>query len=111
MVFRETREVVGATSFHGPPNDVGMVEIGYEVHPLFRRRGLGTEALIGMWTWAVQHPEVRVLRYTTGCDNTASQAVIRKIGFHHHGVQIDDVDGPEDIFEMTAEEFRLCWLA
>ena len=110
MVLRETREVVGATSFHGPPTTDGTVEIGYEVHPFFRRRGLGTEALIGMWTWAVQQPEVRVLRYTTACDNVASQGVIRKVGFQHRGVQIDELDGPEDIFEMSAEEFRLGWL-
>ena len=111
MVLRDSQEVVGAISFHGPPNTEGVIEIGYEVHPHFRRRGLGTESLMGMWQWAVQHPEVRTLRYATGCNNEASQAVIRKIGFHHRGVQIGEDDGPEDIFEMSADEFRLSWHA
>jgi RimJ/RimL family protein N-acetyltransferase len=39
-------------------------------------------------------------------DNAPSQAIIRKLGFEFRGQQIDEIDGPEDIFELSAEEYR-----
>ncbi|MEV0347819.1 GNAT family N-acetyltransferase [Nonomuraea sp. NPDC050680] len=38
--------VVGHAGFHGPPDEVGMVEIGYAVAPDFRRQGYGRAILI-----------------------------------------------------------------
>jgi hypothetical protein len=37
MVLRETGEAVGYTNFHAPPDERGMVEIGYQVVPARRR--------------------------------------------------------------------------
>lgn len=98
--------MVGSTSFHGPPDDRGMIEIGLGIEEDHQRRGYATEALIGMWAWAVNDPLVRHLRYTVGIDNSASIGVIRKLGFTRVGQQIDDIDGPEDIYEMSSTEFR-----
>ena len=106
MVERETREIVGSTSFHGPPDEQGMMEIGLGVHDQFQRRGYATEALIGMWSWVINQPAVELLRYTVDPNNEASVAVIKKFGFEHVGQQIDLEDGPEDIYEMSANEFR-----
>jgi [ribosomal protein S5]-alanine N-acetyltransferase len=105
MVLRSSREIVGSTSFHNPPNDVGMLEIGLGVHPDFQGRGYAKEALLGMWSWAVEQPGVSVLRYTVSTTNVASTAIITGFGFAHVGVQVDEKDGPEEIFEMTAREF------
>ena len=106
MVERETREIVGSTSFHGPPDEQGMMEIGLGVHINFKRRGYATEALIGMWSWVINQPAVELLRYTVDPNNEASVAVIKKFGFECVGQQIDPEDGPEDIYEMSANEFR-----
>jgi RimJ/RimL family protein N-acetyltransferase len=106
MVLNETREIVGSTSFHGPPNENGMMEIGLGVHPLFHRRGYATEALRGMWLWVIDQPGVSVLRYTVDPLNEASVGVVKKFGFDYIGQQIDDIDGPEDIYEMSAVDFR-----
>jgi ribosomal-protein-alanine N-acetyltransferase len=106
MVEKETREIVGSTSFHGPPDEKGMMEIGLGVHDDFQRRGYATEALIGMWSWVVDQPGVELLRYTVDPNNEASVAVIKKFGFERVGQQIDPEDGPEDIYEMSANEFR-----
>jgi hypothetical protein len=33
-------------------------------------------------------------------------AIINSLGFTHVGQQIDEEDGPEEIFEMSAADFR-----
>ena len=106
MVEKETREIVGSASFHGPPDEAGMMEIGLGVHPNFQQRGYATEALTAMWSWVVNQPDVELLRYTVDPNNEASVAVIKKFGFECVGQQIDPEDGPEDIYELSANEFR-----
>ena len=106
MVEKETREIVGSASFHGPPDEAGMMEIGLGVHPNFQQRGYATEALTAMWSWVINQPGVELLRYTVDPNNEASVAVIKKFGFERVGQQIDPEDGPEDIYEMPANEFR-----
>lgn len=81
-----------------------MVEIGLGVEPSERGRGYAQEMLRGIWV--IDQPGVRTLRYTVSPDNAPSQAIIRRFGFVHRGQQIDDVDGPEDVFELSAEEYR-----
>jgi len=105
MVLRATNEIVGSLSFHGPPDDTGMLEIGLGVHEKFQRHGYGREALTGMWTWACRQEGVKLFRYTVDPNNQPSVALIEAFGFSHVGQQIDDIDGPEDIYEMSAEEF------
>jgi RimJ/RimL family protein N-acetyltransferase len=106
MVEKTSREIVGSISFHGPPDEQGMMEIGLGVHDHFQRRGYATEALTAMWSWVSDQPGVELLRYTVAPDNEASVAVIKKFGFERVGQQIDPEDGPEDIYEMSANEFR-----
>jgi RimJ/RimL family protein N-acetyltransferase len=106
IVEKETQEIVGSTSFHGPPDVQGMMEIGLGIHVNFQRRGYATETLTGMWSWVIDQPGVDLLRYTVAPDNEASVAVIKKFGFERVGQQIDPEDGPEDIYEMSANEFR-----
>ena len=106
MVEKETREIVGSISFHSPPDEQGMMEIGLGVHTDFQRRGYATEALNAMWSWVIDKPGVELLRYTVDPNNEASVAVIKKFGFERVGQQIDPEDGPEDIYEMSANEFR-----
>lgn len=83
-----------------------MVEIGLGVEPSERGRGYAQEMLRGMWGWVIDQPGVRTLRYTVSPDNAPSQAIIRRFDFVHCGQQVDDVDGPEDVFELSAEEYR-----
>lgn len=106
-VLRDEAIIVGSAGFHLRPDEAGMIEIGVEVVPEHRGHGLATEILHGMWRWVIDQPGVRILRYTVSPDNAPSQHIIRSLGFAHVGVQIDEVDGPEDIFEMPAETYRV----
>ncbi len=105
IVLRDVGEIIGSSGFHSGPDIEGMIEIGLGIEPEFRGYGYAQEALRGMWDWVVGDPLVRTLRYTVTPDNTPSQAIIKKFGFHSVGVQIDEEDGPEDIFEMTRDEY------
>ncbi len=105
IVHRELKVIIGSVSFHGRPDDNGMIEIGLGVEEEFRNQGLASEALLGMWHWVCTQPDVHVLRYTVSPDNAPSQKIISNFGFTHVGVQIDDIDGLEDIYEMSVPQF------
>jgi RimJ/RimL family protein N-acetyltransferase len=52
---------------------------------------------------------VKTLRYTVSPENLPSIAVIKYFGFDFKGQQIDEEDGPEDIYEMDREAFLKKW--
>jgi len=106
IVLKENREIIGSTSFHGVPDDNGMIEIGLGIEPEFHNQGLAKEALMAMWTWALDQPGVKSFRYTVSPDNAPSIKVIEYFAFPFTGVQIDEEDGPENIYEISVVEFR-----
>ena len=105
-VLRSTQEVIGSSSFHGAPDETGMMEIGLGVEVAFQRQGFGKEILQGMWGWVVTEPVVKTLRYTVSPTNTASIALINSFDFEYEGEQMDEVDGQESIYEMSADAYR-----
>ncbi len=109
IVLKENREIIGSTSFHGAPDDQGMMEIGLGIETQYQNQGYAKEALLGMWRWVLTFPEVKVLRYTVSPENRPSIAVIKYFGFEFKGQQIDEEDGPEDIYEMDRETFLRKW--
>lgn len=109
IVLRENREIIGSTSFHGAPDDAGMLEIGLGIETQYQNMGYAKEALLGMWNWALTHPEVKTLRYTVSPENAPSIAVIKYFGFNFKGQQLDEIDGPEDIYEMDRDSFHKRW--
>jgi RimJ/RimL family protein N-acetyltransferase len=105
-VLKQTMSIIGSSGFHDAPDNHGMIEIGMGIEPAFRGRGFAQEMLQGMWRWVIDQPGVHTLRYTVTPDNAPSQAIIKKFGFHYTGQQMDDEDGPEDIYEMSVDEYR-----
>ena len=87
--------VVGHAGFHGPPDENGMVEIGYTILPEFRRLGYGRAAAVQLLEFAAASPEVTVIRASISPDNVASLALIRSLGFQQTGEQWDEIDGLE----------------
>lgn len=109
IVLRASQEIIGSTSFHGVPDDAGMMEIGIGIEEQFWGQGYATEALKGMWLWVCTQPSVKTLRYTVSPTNTASIKVIEKFGFEYKGQQMDEIDGPENIYEQSVVEFLQRW--
>lgn len=94
--------VVGHAGFHGPPDEVGMVEIGYSVAPEFRRQGYARATLIELLRRAAAEPAVTTVRATISPGNVASLATIAGFGFVEVGEQWDEEDGLELVFEVSA---------
>lgn len=93
---------VGRAGFHGPPDERGMVEIGYSVDPAYRRRGYARAAFEALLARAEREPSVRVVRVSIAPDNQASMAVVAPYGFVKVGEQWDDEDGLEFVYERSA---------
>lgn len=94
---------VGRAGFHGLPDTSGMVEIGYAVDPLYRRRGYARAALECLLRRAAREPQVRTVRATISPDNLASYQLASQYGFVEVGEQWDDEDGREIIYEIAAD--------
>jgi ribosomal-protein-alanine N-acetyltransferase len=101
LVDTETGGIVGRAGFHGPPDQVGMLEVGYAIDPLFRRQGHARAALKILLEVAAGDSRVNVVRASVRPDNLASRALIDQYGFHVVGEQWDDEDGLEVILEVS----------
>jgi RimJ/RimL family protein N-acetyltransferase len=97
------RTMVGHCGYHGAPDETGMVEIGYQVGPPYRRRGYAIEAVRGLVGNAFAHEQITRVRASISPDNEPSLALTAKLGFVRVGEQIDEIDGLEYVFELTRE--------
>lgn len=72
--------VIGSMGFKSPPDGLGMVEIGYDIVPKYRRHGYAAEMARALIQWAFHQPSVS--RVTAEClaSNTPSVRVLEKIG-------------------------------
>ena len=93
---------VGRAGFHGHPDPVGMVEVGYAIDPAHRRQGYARAALLSLLDRAARDPAVRTVRATVRPDNLASRNLILQYGFIEVGEQWDDEDGLEIIYETSS---------
>jgi RimJ/RimL family protein N-acetyltransferase len=94
--------VVGHAGFHGPPDESGMVEVGYSVDPAHRRQGYARATLAALLERASAEPDVRTVRASISPSNAASLATIAGLGFLEVGEQWDEEDGLELTFERPA---------
>lgn len=101
VIDSDTREIVGHAGFHGPPDENGMVEIGYTIAENYRRRGYARATAAALIEYAAADPTVTTVRASIRPDNVASLATISPFGFTQVGEQMDEIDGLELIFEMT----------
>jgi RimJ/RimL family protein N-acetyltransferase len=94
--------MIGHAGFHGPPDERGLVEIGYTVFEPHRRRGVAYETAVALLRWAQGQPGVRGFRASVSPGNAPSLALVAKLGFVRTGVQWDEIDGEELVFERAA---------
>jgi len=81
LVRAEDGRALGAIGFHGPPDEEGRAEIGYDLAEPARGHGYATEALRALSAWALAREDVRMLFAAVERSNTSSQGVISRAGF------------------------------
>ena len=90
--YKPERLVVGAASFNGPPSPEGAVELGYQVVPAHRRRGLTVEGCTVLIDWAFTDSRTRAIIADCAADNAASVRTLEKLGFTLAGTRGDRLD-------------------
>nr|WP_295930823.1 GNAT family N-acetyltransferase [uncultured Dyadobacter sp.] len=92
IIYIPDNMLIGSCGYKGEPDSSGMVEIGYEIMPNYREKGLGTETAKALLDHAFRHQSVhRVIAHTLSEEN-ASAHILEKLGF----AQTEDVNDPED---------------
>jgi ribosomal-protein-alanine N-acetyltransferase len=106
IVLRETLNVVGYVNFHGRPDrhdftgTPDTAEFGYTVFPPFRRQGIARETVAILIEWARQRGGQNFV-FSIAPGNAESLALARQFGARKMGTQIDETDGPEDVYLLA----------
>ncbi|MFJ7272562.1 GNAT family N-acetyltransferase [Streptomyces sp. NPDC099050] len=99
--------VIGDAGFHGPPDESGVVEVGYSVVSTYRRQGYARAMLTALLARAAEEPDVRTVRATIRSDNTASLATIAGFGFTRVAERGNETDGIDLVFELPANPSQI----
>ena len=98
----DPRHMVGFAGFHGPPDSVGRVEVGYEILPEFRGRGYAIEATRALLHWA-RDQGARQFIAAIASGNDPSIGVAARLGFAAVGSRWDALHGTELLYELPAD--------
>jgi len=102
IVHRAAHCVIGSAGFKGPPDEEGMIEIGYGIAPPFQGRGYATQAVAALIGFASADGRVRLIRAHTLPEENASTRVLTKCGFQFIGAVHDPQDGQVWRWERAA---------
>jgi [ribosomal protein S5]-alanine N-acetyltransferase len=81
VVEREKNTVIGMMGYKTPPNDNGLIEIGYGIHSQFQGKGYASEMVKGLIEWAYQQEDVKGITATNILKNNfASIKMVEKMG-------------------------------
>jgi RimJ/RimL family protein N-acetyltransferase len=116
MIDRASGTMIGHIGFHSSPRPRYLaefapdgVELGYTVHPGFRRRRYATEAVLALMHWAYMQHMQRCFVLSISAQNLPSTAMAQSLGFLECGSQVDDVDGPEIVFARRFKKWPADW--
>ena len=92
IIHEQDNRLIGCGGYKGKPDDNGAVEIGYEIAPSYRNRGLATEFSIALIENAFLNLGVnKIIAHTLGQPN-ASTNVLLKCGF----LKTEEIEDPEE---------------
>jgi [ribosomal protein S5]-alanine N-acetyltransferase len=92
IIYVPDNILIGSCGYKGEPDSSGMVEIGYEIMPSHRGKGLGTETAKGLLDHAFKHIAVHKVIAHTLSEENASGHILEKLGFK----QTQDINDPDE---------------
>lgn len=93
FIHKEDNILIGWGGFKGQADARGIVEIGYEIIPLYRQRGLATEAARGLIEYAFLHPHIKSIQAQTLAINNGSTKLLQNVGMKFVGTTDDPQEG------------------
>lgn len=93
VIHRADSALIGMAGYKGPPDDQGVVEIGYGIANDYRGRGYATEAARALIGDAFTDPQVSAVIAHTMPEENPSTSVLSKVGMVRDGEMIDPEDG------------------
>ncbi len=91
-IHKQDNKLIGSGGYKGKPDTDGTVELGYEIAPTYRNRGLATEMTKGLIEIAFNDEKVKsIIAHTLGQEN-ASTKVLQKCGFK----KVHEINDPDD---------------
>lgn len=93
-IHKQDNKLIGSGGYKGRPTADGTVELGYEIAPGYRNRGLATEMTKGLIENAFRDKRVKsIIAHTLGNENPSTK-VLQNCGFNKVDEVIDPEDGP-----------------
>ena len=100
MVVKDENRVVGYIGCHDRPDELGRIELGYQVMVADRRKGYAREAIEGLLAWAGDLGATGLI-LSISPNNVASLQLAHDLGLTQSGEQMDEIDGLELVFERS----------
>ena len=84
IILKKEHKLIGSCGFKGKPDFENYVEIGYEVHPQFQHRGIGSEAAKALVDFAFTKNIDGIKAHTLQEENN-SVRILQRLGFTFQG--------------------------
>ena len=91
-IYKAGKKLIGTGGYKGQPSPDGMVELGYEIAPEYRNRGLASEMTEGLIENAFSDSRVKLIIAHTLAEVNPSTRVLTKCGF----IKVQEINDPED---------------
>lgn len=84
--LKETKEIIGTIGFHAWSPKHKRAEIGYELQPVYWRKGYATEAVTKIFTYGFNEIGLTRVGAVVFIENDASNRLLTKLGFQKEGI-------------------------
>lgn len=91
-IHKEDNKLIGSGGYKGKPSANGTVELGYEIAPDYRNRGLATEMTQALIAHAFNNEKVKSILAHTLAEDNPSTKVLKKCGFK----KVEEINDPDD---------------
>lgn len=91
-IHKADRLLIGSCGYKGPASVEGTVEIGYEITPGYRNKGLATEIAKGLIQHAFTFPKIHTIIAHTLPEGNTSVHILQKCGF----IKTDEINDSDD---------------
>ena len=82
IIDKDTMKGIGFVVYKGSQDEEGLIEIGYSISPIYRKRGLMTESLKAITEWTSAMSFCKGIRAAALKSNIGSNHVLCNCGFY-----------------------------